>query len=188
MAHIYCVMGKSASGKDTIYQRLIESEELNLNKIVPYTTRPRREGEVCGESYVFCDEAEVDRLEREGRIVELREYNTVFGIWKYFTVDNGDIDYKNKDYIYSPGSGDAGRKAVISMLLSHEVGVLSTALNKISNLGASVLTISQSMPIRDIASVVMTLDVAQVEASVEIVTETLSAIPGVENVYLLAIE
>lgn len=99
MAHIYCVMGKSASGKDTIYQRLIELEELNLNKIVPYTTRPRREGEVCGESYVFCDEAEVDRLEREGRIVELREYNTVFGIWKYFTVDNGDIDYKNKDYI-----------------------------------------------------------------------------------------
>ena len=96
--------------------------------------------------------------------------------------------YKYKDYIYSPGSGDAGRKAVISMLLSHEVGVLSTALNKLSNLGASVLTISQSMPIRDIASVVMTLDVAQVEASVEIVTETLSAISGVENVYLLAIE
>ena len=96
--------------------------------------------------------------------------------------------YKYKDYIYSPGSGDAGRKAVISMLLSHEVGVLSTALNQLSKLGASVLTISQSMPIRDIASVVMTLDVAQVEASVEIVTETLSAIAGVENVYLLAIE
>ena len=96
--------------------------------------------------------------------------------------------YKYKDYIYSPGSGDAGRKAVISMLLSHEVGVLSTALNKLSILGASVLTISQSMPIRDIASVVMTLDVAQVEASIEAVTETLSAIPGVENVYLLAIE
>lgn len=96
--------------------------------------------------------------------------------------------YKYKDYIYSPGSGDAGRKAVISMLLSHEVGVLSTALNKISNLGASVLTISQSMPIRDIASVVMTLDVAQVEASIEAVTETLSSISGVENVYLMAIE
>ena len=96
--------------------------------------------------------------------------------------------YKYKDYIYSPGSGDAGRKAVISMLLSHEVGVLSTALNKISNLGASVLTISQSMPIRDIASVVMTLDVAQMEAPVESLTQTLSAISGVENVYLLAIE
>lgn len=96
--------------------------------------------------------------------------------------------YKYKDYIYSPGSGDAGRKAVISMLLSHEVGVLSTALNQISHLGASVLTISQSMPIRDIASVVMTLDVAQMEAPIETVTETLSAISGVENVYLLAIE
>ena len=77
---------------------------------------------------------------------------------------------------------------VISMLLSHEVGVLSTALNKISTLGASVLTISQSMPIRDIASVVMTLDVAQMEAPVESLTQTLSAISGVENVYLLAVE
>jgi chorismate mutase len=96
--------------------------------------------------------------------------------------------YKYKDYIYSPGSGDAGRKAVISMLLSHEVGVLSTALNRISTLGASVLTISQSMPIRDIASVVMTLDVAQMDAPIEQVTEPLSAIAGVENVYLLAIE
>lgn len=96
--------------------------------------------------------------------------------------------YKYKDYIYSPGSGDTGRKAVISMLLSHEVGLLSTALNKVSTLGASVLTISQSMPIRDVASVVMTLDVAQVEASIEAVIDALSAISGVEKVYLLAIE
>ena len=35
--------------------------------------------------------------------------------------------YKYKDFIYSPDNGDAGRKAVISMQLSHEIGVLSTA-------------------------------------------------------------
>ena len=61
--------------------------------------------------------------------------------------------YKYKDFIYSPDSGDVGRKAVISMQLSHEIGVLSTALNRLSEMGVNVLTISQSLPIRDAASV-----------------------------------
>ena len=96
--------------------------------------------------------------------------------------------YKYKDYIFSPGSGDAGRKAVISMLLSHEIGVLSTALNRLSSLGASVLTISQSMPIRDVASVVMTLDIGAMSLSVEQIIAELSSIAGVESVQLVAIE
>ena len=96
--------------------------------------------------------------------------------------------YKYKDYIFSPDSGDTGRKAVISMLLSHEIGVLSTSLNQLSSLGVSVLTISQSMPIRDTASVMMTLDIAQMTVSLDEATRALSHIPGVENVSLISIE
>lgn len=96
--------------------------------------------------------------------------------------------YKYKDYIYSPDSGEMGRKAVISMLLSHEIGVLSTALNKLSALGVSVLTISQNLPIRDVASVLMTLDVSQMSVSIEETTHILGQIPGVENVSLVALE
>lgn len=96
--------------------------------------------------------------------------------------------YKYKDYIYSPESGEMGRKAVISMLLSHEIGVLSTALNKLSAMGVSVLTISQNLPIRDIASVLMTLDVSQMDLSIEETTRILGQIPGVENVSLVALE
>ena len=54
MGKIFCVMGKSATGKDTIYQRLLHKKELNLQKIVPYTTRPIREGEEHGREYYFC--------------------------------------------------------------------------------------------------------------------------------------
>jgi chorismate mutase len=96
--------------------------------------------------------------------------------------------YKYKDYIYSPGSGDAGRKAVISMLLSHEIGVLSTVLNKLSALDVNVLTISQNLPIRDIASVLMTLDVSKMNTTVEETIQTLNSITGVENLSLVAIE
>ena len=96
--------------------------------------------------------------------------------------------YKYKDYIYSPDNGEMGRKAVISMLLSHEIGVLSTALNKLSAMGVNVLTISQNLPIRDIASVLMTLDVSKMEISTEETLRILADIPGVENVSLVAIE
>ena len=96
--------------------------------------------------------------------------------------------YKYKDYIYSPDSGEMGRKAVISMLLSHEIGVLSMVLNKLSGLGVNVLTISQNLPIRDVASVLMTLDVSQMNVSTEETIHILSSITGVENLSLVAIE
>lgn len=96
--------------------------------------------------------------------------------------------YKYKDYIYSPDGGEMGRKAVISMLLSHEIGVLSTALNRLSALGVNVLTITQSLPIRNVASVVMTLDVAQMSIAIEETIQALEDIPGVENAALISIE
>ena len=96
--------------------------------------------------------------------------------------------YKYKDYIFSPESGEMGRRAVISMLLSHEIGVLSTSLNTLSSMGVNVLTISQSIPIRGAASVIMTLDVAQMIVSVEEGIRSLEKIPGVENVTLVAVE
>ena len=56
MGRIFCLMGKSSTGKDTIYKELLEEKKLDLHKIVPYTTRPIREGEKNGEEYFFTDE------------------------------------------------------------------------------------------------------------------------------------
>ena len=99
MGKIFCVMGKSASGKDTIYSRLLENEKLSLKRIVPYTTRPMRDGEEDGKTYHFCDVVKVQKLDDMGKIIELREYNTVYGIWKYFTVDDGQIDLAKGNYL-----------------------------------------------------------------------------------------
>lgn len=92
-------MGKSATGKDTIYQKLLTESKIELKRIIPYTTRPIREGEVEGREYHFCTEEDVQRLDAEGRIVELRAYNTVYGIWKYFTVDDGNIQLEKENYL-----------------------------------------------------------------------------------------
>ena len=99
MGKIYCIMGKSSTGKDTLFKKILGDESLSLKTIVPYTTRPVRAGEKNGVEYFFCDEKKVEELEREGRIIELRAYDTIHGIWKYFTVDDEQTDLKNKNYL-----------------------------------------------------------------------------------------
>lgn len=99
MGRIYCLMGKSSTGKDTIYKELFEDSALSLKKIIPYTTRPVREGEKDGVEYYFCDEKKVSELEEQGKIIELRAYDTVHGIWKYFTVNDSQIDLAKQDYL-----------------------------------------------------------------------------------------
>lgn len=100
MGSIFCVMGKSSSGKDSIFREIMKNQDLKLERIIPYTTRPIREGEAEGREYHFCDEAKVQKLQDAGKIVELRAYDTVYGIWKYFTVDDGEIDLSGRNYLY----------------------------------------------------------------------------------------
>lgn len=99
MGKIYCIVGKSSTGKDTIFKMLLQEKELHLKTIVPYTTRPIRAGEQDGVEYYFCDDKKVEELEQAGRIIELRAYNTVYGVWKYFTVDDGQICLEQQDYL-----------------------------------------------------------------------------------------
>lgn len=99
MGKIYCMLGKSSSGKDTIYKMLLEDGELALKKVVPYTTRPMRSGETDGVEYYFCDEARLAELQSAGLVVELRSYNTVHGVWNYFTVKDYQLEDQNQDYL-----------------------------------------------------------------------------------------
>ena len=99
MGKIYYIMGKSASGKDHIYARLAAEKAFHLKKLVLYTTRPIREGEEDGKQYFFVDEEQKERFEKEGRLIESRSYQTVHGIWTYFTADDGQISDGNGDYL-----------------------------------------------------------------------------------------
>lgn len=138
MGKIYCVMGKSSSGKDTIYSRLMSQDDFNLKKIIPYTTRPIREGEADGQTYHFCTEDQLNELEAAGRIIELRAYDTVYGVWKYFTVDDGQIDLSQNSYMligtldtYTRIREYFGKDAVVPIYIEVEDGErLQRALNR----------------------------------------------------------
>lgn len=81
---IYYLMGKSASGKDSIFHKLLEKG--HFQRLIPYTTRPMREGEAEGQEYHFISEEEFEKLISTGEMAEHRIYDTVFGKWYYGTV------------------------------------------------------------------------------------------------------
>ena len=99
MGKLFCIMGKSSSGKDTLYRRLLEDGELKLSPVVLYTTRPIRTGEADGVTYHFVTEDVYRGMKARGVIIEERVYHTVFGDWYYFTADDGHIDLPSRNYL-----------------------------------------------------------------------------------------
>lgn len=98
MNKICYIMGKSSSGKDTIFKQL-QKEMPELKLVIPYTTRPIREGEMEGVEYHFVTEEDLSNLEKAGKVIELRAYDTKHGIWKYFAADDNQIDFTGNDYL-----------------------------------------------------------------------------------------
>ena len=99
MGKIYIIVGKSATGKDTIYQRVVSDLRQELKEIVMYTTRPIRDSEQNGREYFFVTETDYQELKKAGKVIEERAYNTVYGIWRYFTVNDGQFDLATQNYI-----------------------------------------------------------------------------------------
>lgn len=100
MGKIVLLMGASASGKDTIYRKLVKENKFALNEIKMHTTRPPRAGEQNGREYYFCTEEEMYQLDSDKKIIELRKYNTQYGPWYYFTTSTH-IDLNKNNYIAS---------------------------------------------------------------------------------------
>ena len=138
MSKIYYMMGKSSTGKDTLYKRIFSDETLQLKTLVLYTTRPIRDGETEGVEYFFCDEAKVLEFEAAGKIIERRDYHTIHGIWTYFTADDGQVDLENQDYLvigtlesYLKIREYYGRDVVVPIYIEVEDGVrLQRALDR----------------------------------------------------------
>lgn len=100
MGKIFFLLGKSASGKDTVYEELLKDTSLGLIPVVGATTRPKREGEREGVEYFFVSEQDLKDFEAAGKLVEKRVYHTVYGDWTYATIDNGSVDLSKGNYLY----------------------------------------------------------------------------------------
>lgn len=138
MGKLFYIMGKSASGKDTLYRILAGDRSLGLRLVIPYTTRPVRQGEQEGETYHFVDKGRLDEMRAQGRVIESRCYHTVHGDWYYFTADDGQIDLSSGDYLmigtlesYEKTREYLGKDQVVPIYIEVEDGErLQRALNR----------------------------------------------------------
>lgn len=138
MGKMIYLMGKSSTGKDTIYKELLSWEQIKLRRIVPYTTRPIRIGEEEGKEYHFTDEAGYEQLAAQGEVIESRVYHTYHGLWRYFTVNDGEIDLDRYNYLiigtlesYVKTAEYFGRDKVLPVLLELDDGIrLQRALDR----------------------------------------------------------
>ncbi len=121
------------------------------------------------------------RLLETGKVKEISEAARQAGISR-------STFYKYKDYVIEPSELTIGRKAVLSMMLSHERGMLSAALNKLSQYQLNILTITQSLPIHEQANVTLSLDISDLEMPLAQVVDELGKMEGVAQVRLLALE
>ena len=129
MGKIYYLLGKSASGKDTLYRKLMANDQLGLNRVVMYTTRPRRTGETDGVDYHFIDEQRLNELREAGLVIEERTYQTVHGPWTYLTVKDDSLDPETGSYLiegvlqsYLSTRDYFGSEAVIPLYVEVEDG------------------------------------------------------------------
>lgn len=119
-------------------------------------------------------------LLRSGQVKDVSEAVKICGISR-------STYYKYKDYVFAPSQGDTGRKAVVSMILHHEKGILAKVLNAFGEYGANILTITQNPPISSRAAVVITMDIAGVSHDIQDIMKQISTIKGVERLSLLDI-
>lgn len=74
---LLCVLGKTASGKDSLVNKLCE--RTGLKQVISYTTRPRRVNE--GNTHIFVDESDYEQMYQDGVIAAF----TQIGQYKYWT-------------------------------------------------------------------------------------------------------
>lgn len=56
---IFCILGESGSGKDTLVEYTLKEFKLDLRPVVSYTDRPIRQGEQNGKEHVFLSKEEM---------------------------------------------------------------------------------------------------------------------------------
>ena len=95
--------------------------------------------------------------------------------------------YKYKDSVFESLTGLNAHCATFVLSLDHKKGVLSNVLSLFSSLGLNILTISQSLPVADFASVMISVDMLSGDIRPDDVIVQAEQISGVKQIQLLAL-
>ncbi|MBM6822566.1 ACT domain-containing protein [Fusobacterium mortiferum] len=124
---------------------------------------------------------EVRNLLRDGKFQNVSEAVKEVGISR-------STYYKYKDFIFSPSDSNIGRKALISIMLEDKKGALSEILNFFYSLECNIITINQNIPINEVASIIISMDISDTKIPIEEILTSLKNISYVVSARLVALE
>ncbi len=93
---LFIISGASASGKDTIANRLSRSSGCIITPLISHTDRPMREGEADRQPYYFIDNDTFKTHVLSDFFIEHRAYDSKFGTWNY-GLSKSEIDLMSKN-------------------------------------------------------------------------------------------
>lgn len=129
----------------------------------------------------------LDKVIEARKLIENKECSTVKEAVKKVGISRNTY-YKYKDYVYETSDNKANRHAIISLILKNENGSLASVIHVLTNLGTSILTISQAIPIHEKANVLLSLDITSLSCSIDEMLSSLKEISSVRSVHLDAME
>lgn len=96
--------------------------------------------------------------------------------------------YKYKDSVFDFMSSEKGKMLILFMVLRHAPGVLSDIINTIASVKGNILTINQTMPIMDSATLTATIDMKAMEINPEELVQLLMSCKGCRKVDIVGME
>ncbi len=96
--------------------------------------------------------------------------------------------YKYKDFVFSPSDSNIGRKALISIMLEDKKGALSEILNFLYSVECNIITINQNIPINEVASIIISMDISDTKTPIEEILVNLKNVKYVVSSKLIALE
>ncbi len=95
------------------------------------------------------------------------------------------VFYKYRAGIFPIFRDDEVKTITVLLILAHEEGVLSSALNTISTAGGNILMLNQGLPLEGVAHVSISIDRENMKMETEELFQSLSDVPGVLKVELI---
>jgi len=95
--------------------------------------------------------------------------------------------YKYKDHLFLP-SKELGKKVLLAFVLQDQKGVLSNVLNFVAEMHGNIIAINQEMPINNSAYVTLTVDIVELDVSLDVLLDNLRKMTGVNRAELIAVE
>ena len=130
----------------------------------------------------YCEKVSLAKeLLDEGKAADVSEAVRMVGISR-------STFYKYRDMVRDISTVSMGRHAIISMMMRHSAGTLSTVLNIISRYGYSIWTITQNPPVDSRANVVITLELGEDAGSLDSMLREITEAPGLSRVQLLGMD